>query len=127
MNESQSTTSSGHNGHSGGCFIYEVNLSINLDTFEKHGDWFMGHIEDMLKSNQFLKAEICKEINLNPIDDSPLRLVNLSIKYYLDDYEKLISYLEKQAKIMRSQVVEKFKNNYSISRRVFSIEKQLEN
>lgn len=109
------------------CIIYEVNLSINRAAYEEHGAWFLQHIEDMVSLNGFSKAKIYHEVNMDPIDDSHMRIHNITVRYTIDSYDQLKQYLERNSKIMRSQVVEKFKNNYTTKRRVFVLDKEIVN
>ena len=105
--------------------IYEVNLSFNKDIFEIHGAWFMEHINDMVSLNGFSKACVYQELIVDPTDDSFLRKCNLIVQYYIKSYEKLQDYLETKSQSMRSQVVEKFGNNYTVKRRVFELVKEI--
>ncbi len=99
--------------------IYEVNLSFNVRAYETHKEWMLAHIEDMVKVNQFIKVQINHQLNLDPIDDSHMRTHKLTARYYIQSYQQLLDYLKRRARSMRNQVLEKFMDQYSVSRRVF--------
>jgi len=107
--------------------VYEVNISINIHAYEEHKIWFLEHIVDMVNINRFIKAEIYHEMNMDPIDDNHMRVKNLTIRYLIKSFDQLKKYLELKSKEMRSQVQEKFKNNYTIKRRVFIMDKEIVN
>ena len=106
----------------GRTFVYEVNLSINMDMYKKHGAWFLEHIQDMVDVNKFDAVEILNEVNMDPINDNHLREHKLSVRYYVSSGKQLLNYLKENAKNMRSQVVDKFGNQYEIFRRVFVVD-----
>lgn len=106
--------------------IYEVNLDIKKDAYEKNKDWLLAHIKDMVNLNQFIKVNIFHQLNLDPTNDSHHRSHRITAQYFVPSYKHLETYLAKQAKHMRNQVLEVFKDNYNVFRRVFSCEQIFE-
>lgn len=106
--------------------VYEVNLAIRRAVYEKYKDWLMDHIRDMVVVNKFIKAHVYTQINLDPTNDSFVRTHHLTARYYIKTYEELKKYLEKRAKAMRNQVIEKFEDNYTVSRRVFELQMEIQ-
>jgi hypothetical protein len=105
--------------------IYEVNLDIKRDAYEKNKEWLIEHIKDMVNHNHFIKVNILHQLNLDPTNDSHHRFHRITAQYFVPSYEDLENYLAKQAKNMRNQVLEVFKDNYSVFRRVFSYEQEI--
>ena len=102
-------------------FVYEVNLTIEINVFAEHKDWLLNHFHSMVIENNFIKLNLFFVKNIDPIDDTHLRYQKVVVQYYVSDYGTLQRYLEKQAKKMRSQVVEKLGPHYSVSRRIFEL------
>lgn len=100
------------------CYIYEVNLTIEKDIFEKNKEWLLSHFNDMVNENNFIKGDIYYEINFNPLNDSHFTCQRVVAKYLVEKKAELVSYLEKQATKMRSQVVERLRCHYSVNRRI---------
>ncbi|EKD74095.1 MAG: hypothetical protein ACD_45C00079G0004 [uncultured bacterium] len=102
-------------------FIYEVNLTIQRDIFETHRTWLIDHFHQMVKQNNFIQLNLCFLKNTNPIDDHHLRYQSIVAQYLISDYPILEEYFEKQAKVMRSQVVDKLGCHYTVRRRVLEV------
>lgn len=109
----------------GSVLVYEVNLVFQKKTFEEHKEWMLEHIDDMVKANEFTGAHIYQQVNMDPTNDAHMREYSMTVHYYIDTYERLKAYLEKQARNMRSQVVETFADRYMVWRRVFVLSKQI--
>lgn len=107
-----------YNGNETIAYVYEVNLTIEELVYQKNRAWLIDHFHDMVNLNKFDKLKLFSVKNVNPIDDNHMRYQNVVAQYYISDYKVLQDYLEKQAKTMRSQVVERLGHGYSVSRRV---------
>lgn len=105
--------------------VYEVNLSIQNDVYRQHKNWFLNHIKEMVDSNDFIKVHIYEQLNLDPLDDTFTKIYRLTARYYMKSYDILKKYLEKRAKNMRDQVVEKFGDKYTVSRRVLQLKNEI--
>ena len=93
--------------------IYDVNITVNNDIFDKYLVWLNNHIEKMLLFPGFIKvvkktndSSICKEI---------------VIQYYIKSKENLNHYLENKSETMRSKVLDKFHHKFKISRKILNI------
>lgn len=98
--------------------VYEVSLTIEQKIFFENKKWLIDHFHDMVTQNDFVKLNLFFVKNTNPIDDDHLRYQKIVAQYYISDNNILQKYFEKQAKKMRSQVIDKLGNSYSVSRRV---------
>lgn len=105
--------------------VYEVNLSIKKEIYEKNKEWLIDHIKDMVNINKFMRVNIYHQLNLDPTDDSFVKVHRLTARYYISSYDHLKSYLEQRAKNMRNQVREKFGDDYTVFRRVFTLEQEI--
>lgn len=105
--------------------VYEVNLVIQKAVYEKNKDWLLKHFEDMVTENNFIKANIFDQICVDPSDDSHMRCHKLTAQYFMHSYGEMEKYFEKMARAMRSQVVEKLGDHYTVNRRVFSLKKEI--
>ena len=108
-------------------FVYEVNLTIEKKLFDKNKDWLIDHFHQMVISNNFIKLDLFYQKNVDPINDEHMRYQRIVAQYLVDDYDVLHNYFDKQAKVMRSQVVEKLGYGYSVNRRVFEKIETFEN
>ncbi|MFI4956571.1 MAG: DUF4286 family protein [Gammaproteobacteria bacterium] len=99
-------------------YIYEVNLTIQESSYNRHEDWLIEHFHDMVSLNGFDGLRLFSNKNVNPLDDNHMRYRNLVVQYYVSDYKILETYLKKQAIKMRSQVFEKLGDGYTVTRRV---------
>lgn len=102
--------------------IYEVNLCIEKPIFEENKSWLIEHMHDMVRENNFLKVHIFYEENFNLVNDDLMRYVKITAQYHVNSLANLTTYLEKNAKKMRSQVVDRFQSHYSVSRRVLTLD-----
>ena len=108
-------------------FIYEVNLTIEINTFLKHEPWLIDHFHQMVVDNNFIKLDLFYVKNVDPINDEHLRYKKITAQYHIMNYEILEKYFEKQAKKMRSQVTEKLETHYHVSRRVLELTETFNN
>lgn len=102
-------------------YVYEVNLTIEKELFDKNKDWLIHHFHEMVTSNNFSKLKLFFVKNTDPINDAHMRYQKIVAQYYITDYKILHDYFEKQANNMRSQVFEKLGHCYSVSRRVLEL------
>jgi hypothetical protein len=105
--------------------VYEVNLIIKRPAYNIHKDWLISHMKDMVNENKFIKVNIYDQLNLDPTNDSIIRYHRITAQYHIRGYENLKIYLEKNAKKMRNQVIEKFGHDYEVSRRVFVLKNEI--
>lgn len=106
--------------------VYEVNLTIELDLYEANKSWLISHFHEMVVENNFKALKLFIVRNTDPIDDSHLRYQKLVAQYFVSSHEQLQIYFEKQAKRMRSQVIEKLGCHYTVSRRVYELIEKFE-
>jgi len=74
--------------------IYEVNLEVEQSKREKYLQWLTKFIEEMLKIDGFLTAEVLV------VDQNPSLL---SVQYRIENQAKLDSYLNNQQSHMATQ------------------------
>tara|TARA_B100000949_G_C14128263_1_gene385511 strand:+ start:185 stop:502 length:318 start_codon:yes stop_codon:yes gene_type:complete len=101
--------------------IYEVNLKINKEIFTKYKTWLDGHIQQMLRIPGFLQATLLQEI-LDDEYQTPAQK-NITVQYLLRNSADLKTYFDKYASSMRDDGINRFKNNFSATRRIFEVEK----
>ena len=96
-------------------YIYEVNLDIQLDVYDKYMTWLKTHINEMLKIKGFQSAQVyyreTTEKNTN-------NLKLITVHYEVDSQESLNNYFEKQAPQMRQEGIKLFDTKFSATRRV---------
>lgn len=92
--------------------IYEVNIELHPDICGSFKIWLISHVQEMLKFKGFIEAKILQEQN-NP--------QKLTCSYTLDSFENLDNYLTHHAPAMRQEGIDKFGNQFSISRRIFEV------
>ncbi len=102
-------------------FVYEVNLSVDIDIFNKNREWLLNHFHEMVYKNGFDSLNLLFIENVDPINDSFIRKQEIVAQYYISDFSVLSDYLKKQSLKMRSEVYERLGNKYSISRRVLKV------
>ena len=102
-------------------FIYEVNLTIEKEIYEQNRAWLYQHFHDMVKENGFKLLRIFSVKNMDPTNDHHLRYYSIVSQYEICNFNTLEQYFEKQAIMMRSQVVDKLGKHYSVSRRVLEL------
>jgi hypothetical protein len=100
--------------------IYEVNLQINRDIFPDFISWLRLHVEHILTLPGFIKALYLKEQITDDID-----IQTLSIQYYLDSQASLDNYFENHAEAMRDDGLVKFPNQFSATRRIFTVQDEV--
>lgn len=93
--------------------IYEVNVSVNNESFQDYYNWLLPHVQEMLEFKGFQQAEI--GIVENQEDDNKN---HLRINFTIDTYENLQNYLDQHAANMRAETLKRFGDQYSITRRV---------
>ena len=101
--------------------VYEVNLEIENNTYNKHKTWLQAHFHDMVIKNGFLKLQLFQAKNVNPVDDTNMRYTKLIAQYYILDYSILKQYLKDFSEKMRNEIVTKLGTNYNVSRRIFEL------
>lgn len=96
--------------------IYEVNLSINKDSFDSYLSWLTPHVKEMLNFKGFKKA---RYLNETKYDDHQTK--NLTVQYEVDTMDDLEDYLTNHSSRMRDEGIKRFKDKFSASRRFFFI------
>ncbi len=96
--------------------IYEVNLQINTDILAEYMSWLKDHIQEILNLPGFKQAILLNEQNSEKSNNT-----NITIQYYLNSQENLNNYLENHAHKMRADGLNRFKNRFTATRRIFEI------
>ena len=100
--------------------IYEVNLKIDTNIVKNYMHWLTPHMEAILNLPGFIKAVVLEEQNIKTTD-----ACHISIQYYVDAMTNLNNYLEQHASTMRDDGLKKFPNQFSSTRRIFNIQKEV--
>ncbi len=101
--------------------IYEVNLTIDQEIYSQFVLWLNTHVKEMLHFPGFIQASF-----LQPEENRSLQ-ESLTIQYLLQSRADLEHYLTEFAPKMREEGVKRFKDKFSITRRVFSVQKIVKN
>ena len=92
--------------------IYEVNLNISLNVYNKFDLWLNKHIEKMLSHKGFIE---CKRYTIKSDD---IKNKNICLHYYIEDENSLQDYLDNYSKIMQKSAVLIFGKQFSANRRI---------
>lgn len=95
--------------------VYEVNVTLEEEIREHYLLWLEEHIKSMLKFSGFLSASLLYDM------DCPLKV---TVVYRIKNENALKIYMASAAPTMRRQAVDRFGDRFSITRRVFRIEKE---
>lgn len=92
--------------------IYEVQIKINQSVLSDYKSWLESHIEEILKIEGFIKAELLEEMK-NPNC--------LKVLYYLRSQEDLDHYFKFHAPQLRNDGIKKFEGKFEITRNNYQI------
>lgn len=98
--------------------IYEVNLKIQNDTAEDYLKWLRPHIDEILKLDGFVRADL---FSRNPEDEGGEKDANhvyFTVQYHLVSRQALDDYLKNHAPRMREDGLKRFGGKFTASRRV---------
>lgn len=92
--------------------IYEVNLTIDEQAFDRYYQWLLPHVKAMLKFHGFETATVQRD------ESAPNQL---TVYYRIKTRDNLKHYLQHHAHEMRDDGVKTFPNQFSASRRIFEV------
>ena len=95
---------------------YEVNLYINNGIYKQYCEWLQQHIEVMLSFKGFSSAKLLENTEKK---DATKRL--LTVLYEVVDMSSLEDYFSTHAKAMRDEGKKLFQDQFSATRRIFSL------
>ena len=94
--------------------IYEVNIKISPQIYKQYTAWLDNHISLMMKNNGFIKY---RKYFVNKSNEN----LEICVHYYIRNISLYDEYVYNYSDTMRNDPsLDKFKNKYSISRRVLS-------
>lgn len=96
--------------------IYEVNLQISPEIYERYISWLKPHVQEMLQFPGFLRAIILNELHA---PDTAFKWI--TVQYTVESMAMLQSYLDNHAQKMREDGLARFSGKFSATRRVFEI------
>ncbi|MEZ4704732.1 MAG: DUF4286 family protein [Bdellovibrionota bacterium] len=99
--------------------IYEVNIDIDADVFDKYVVWLRKHMSEML-SLEYFEAATLYRVEADSLGEDGKRSISVSVHYQVASREKLEQYFLNHAKPMRSDAIEKFGTKFSATRRVLT-------
>jgi hypothetical protein len=105
----------------GSMIIYEVNLSINKEIFEKYKEWLVKHAILMLDFKGFKTASF-----LDDLEQDDGNTIKLTVQYTIETKQDLDDYLSGPAKDMREDGIKRFGTKFSAFRRIFSLSNQFQ-
>lgn len=94
--------------------VYEVNLFLQKNITSEYLPWLDRHMEEMLKYNGFKKAELFEV-------DSDDEFDQFTVQYWVNSRESLDHYFEKYAETMRNEAKEKFGDQFTAHRRIYTL------
>ena len=97
--------------------IYEVNLDIDEAIYPEFILWLNSHIEEMLQLPGFMQASLLKQ-NSDEISGK----VKVTVQYQLVDQDDLQRYFDEFAPKMREAGIQRFKDQFSTTRRTFEVQ-----
>ncbi|MBA4696225.1 MAG: DUF4286 family protein [Legionella sp.] len=100
--------------------IYEVTVHVLSEVYDKYIGWLKPHIEEMLVFNGFKRALLLKEQGDQRAPEGSQELI---VQYYVESMEHLTDYLNNYAQSMRNDAIQRFPEQFKISRRTFEIQK----
>ena len=92
--------------------IYEVSLEVDPAILASFDPWLQQHVQDMLRIEGFLSAEILRE------DADGVRSRRV-VRYRIRDEDALEAYLRDHAEGMRQDGLQRFGKAFTASRRTF--------
>ena len=96
--------------------IYEVNITVDVAIADQYYAWLVEHVPLMLETGLFLSADI-----LQQTDNQEKEKTTFTIIYKLNHLDDLQSYFTHHAEKMRTAGVAAFANQFTASRRVFTV------
>ncbi|HEX2549250.1 MAG TPA: DUF4286 family protein [Gammaproteobacteria bacterium] len=95
---------------------YEVNLELNNTIYEAFLEWLPNHIEEILNLECFKNAAIFTESSAG---SDAFR--KITVHYELSSMENLQNYFDNHAAAMREKTLQKFGDQFKVSRRVLKL------
>lgn len=95
--------------------LYEVNVSVKSEIEKEYRAWLKTHIAEMLELPGFIRAE-----TYEPTEKTPDK-IEITMHYFLDSIENMENYLKNHAPRMREDGVNRFKNQFSATRRILKL------
>ena len=92
--------------------IYEVNLSVDKEILTSFQVWLDEHIKEILTIDGFISAE-----KLMDLEDEN----NISVRYLLENTEKLNQYFSNHAEKFRDKGKKEFGNKFKANRRILKM------
>lgn len=99
--------------------IYEVNLNINKEIYPEFIEWLREHIKEILQLPGFIQACLLEE-ELEQTEGFDQE--KLTVQYQLESKDDLQRYFTDFAPKMREDGINRFKDQFSANRRIFSIQ-----
>ena len=96
--------------------LYEVNLAISNDIFDEYMVWLRPHIQEMLRFQGFIKADIYTNTEQQEGD------TKVVASYYVDNEENLHSYIDEMSASMRADGIKRFGDKCVATRRVLKLQ-----
>lgn len=100
--------------------IYEVNVTVDADIYSKFIPWLQDHIKKILSVPGFTKA-----VYLHEQIDAYINQNAIIIQYYVDSQKNLDNYLKNHAQYMREDAIQRFHNQFKVTRRILHIQKEI--
>ena len=95
--------------------LYEVNLTILNEIADDYMAWLKPHIQEMLRFEGFIKAELYKN---NEQEDSK---TNVVASYYVNNENNLQAYINEMSADMRADGIKRFGDKCIATRRVLKL------
>ena len=96
--------------------LYEVNLVISDEIFDEYMVWLRPHIQEMLRFQGFIKADIYTNTEQQ---EGNTKVV---ASYYVDNEENLHSYINEMSAGMRADGIKRFGDKCVATRRVLKLQ-----
>lgn len=96
--------------------VYEVNLCLDQAIYPEFITWLEKHIDDMLKFPGFIQARLLKQTQ-----DRDNKQEKLTVQYQIKTQHDLENYLTQFAPQMQAEGIQRFKNQFSATRRFFRV------
>jgi len=99
--------------------IYEVNIQVPREIVIDYSAWLRLHVDEMLRLDVFYAAEVYVR-HPEESDEENGAYSHFTIHYRARDRDAVESYLREHAPRMRQRILEIFKTQVKISRRILS-------
>ena len=100
--------------------VYEVNVSVSRSIAQDFMAWLPSHVEQVLASEGFLRAQILRDTE----QDEAERL-KLTIIYEIATRAAYERYLQRHAAALREDGLRRFGGSFTATRRVFQVEQTI--